>query len=79
MAAVTEAEDYFGQALTIFEETKDKRNVVLCQGHWGKLYRQTDPARAATLMAPRVAYEREIGQVKAAAHANEVEALTNGG
>lgn len=65
----------YQQALDLAREIEDKRGEAFCAWELGRLYAETDPAQAATLMAICVAYEREIGHPEAEADAAQVAQL----
>jgi tetratricopeptide (TPR) repeat protein len=64
--------DYYEQALAISREIGDRRNEGIWSWNLGLLLDESDPARAAELMAVCVAYEQEIGHPDAEGHAQRV-------
>ena len=69
----TKAIDYLEQALAVVREIEDRQFEAEYAWDLGLVYEESDPAKAATLMALRVNYEQEIGHAQAAEHAAYLE------
>lgn len=72
LGEVQRAVEYYEQALAIAREIGDRAGEGRHSWNLGLLLEQSDPARAAELMAVLVAYETEIGHPDAEADARRV-------
>lgn len=75
LAEVERAREAYQQALDIVRELGHRRDEAFLAWQLGLLYVDTDPARAAELMAICVAYERDSGHPQAEADAEHVARL----
>jgi tetratricopeptide (TPR) repeat protein len=75
LRALRRAVKYYEDALAITREIGDREGEGRHSWNLGLLYEESDPMRAAELMAVNVDYEKAIGHAHAEAHARRVDEI----